>query len=275
MARMATAMYLSNTETYDLWSAAKRQWRVMHAVMLRNIRIRFFGHGIGYLFKIGWPLTHLVILVTLFSLTGRAAPYGDSPALFFATGTIPYITFAYLSRFMMLYVILNRALLGFPEVKILDVLLASALLETLSACCVVILFLIIAWFAGIDPMPRDIVQASLAFGASILLGFGAGLLNGVISLAIPAWFTGFTLILILLWGSAGVVFVPDALPAIIREPLSYQPLLQLTEWMRSAYYEGYGAIILDRTYVIGFGIAMVFLGLLFERLTRGHMLALR
>ena len=268
-------MYLSNSDTYDLWSAAKRQWRVLHAVMLRNIRVRFFGHGIGYLFKIGWPLTHLVILVTLFSLTGRAAPYGDSPALFFATGTIPYITFAYLSRFMMLYVILNRQLLGFPEVKILDILIGSALLEILSACFVVIVFLIIAWFAGIDPMPRDIVQASLAFGASILLGFGAGLLNGVIALAIPAWFTGFTLILMLIWASSGVVFVPDALPAIIREPLAYQPVMQTTEWMRSAYYEGYGGLVLNRTYVFGFGITMIVLGLLFERLTRGHMLAMR
>ena len=264
---MATAMYLSNTEGYDLWSAAKRQWRVMHAVMLRNIRIRFFGHGIGYLFKIGWPPTHLLILVALFSLTGRTAPYGDSPALFFATGTIPYITFAYLSRFMMLYVILNRALLGFPEVKILDILIASALLEALSACCVVILFLIIAWFVGIDAMPRDILQASLAFGASILLGFGAGLLNGVIALAFPAWFTGFTLILMLVWGSSGVVFVPDALPAIIREPLAYQPVLQTTEWMRSAYYEGYGDAVLSRTYVLGFGLVMILLGLLFERLS--------
>lgn len=268
-------MNLSSLESYDLWSAVKRQWRVLYAVMLRNIRIRFFGHGIGYLVKIGWPLTHLVILVTVFSIAGRAVPYGDSAVLFFATGTIPYITFAYLSRFMMLYVIANRSLLGFPEIKILDILLASALLEILSACCVVIVFLILAWLAGIDAMPRDIVQASLAFGASILLGFGAGLLNGVIALAMPAWFTGFTLILMLIWASSGVVFVPDSLPAIIREPLSYQPVLQTTEWMRSAYYEGYGGLVLDRTYVIGFALTMVFLGLLIERLTRGHMLALR
>jgi capsular polysaccharide transport system permease protein len=243
-------MYLSNADSFDAWSAARRQRRVLFALMLRNIRIRFFGHGFGYLLKIAWPLTHLVILVALFSLTGRAAPYGDSPALFFATGTIPYITFAYLARFMMLYVMMNRVLLHFPEVKILDVLFASALLEILSASSVVIVFIILAWFA-------------------------AGLLNGVIALAIPSWFTGFSLILILVWATSGVMYVPDALPAIIREPLAYQPVLQTTEWMRSAYYEGYGNELLNRGYVIGFALVLIFLGLVIERATRGHMLSIR
>src|SRR5262249_26131909 len=145
----------------------------------------------------------------------------------------------------------------------------------LSAGAVVIVFVIIAWFAGIDVWPRDVVQAAFAFGASALLGVGAGLLNGVIALAAPIWMTVYALFLMVIWASSGIIFVPDALPAFLREPLSYQPVLQATEWMRSAYYEGYGDQVLDRGYVISFGIVMIFLGLLLERATRGHMLAVR
>jgi capsular polysaccharide transport system permease protein len=83
------------------------------------------------------------------------------------------------------------------------------------------------------------------------------------------------LVYILLWLSAGIIFVPDALPAQIRDIAAYQPALQLVEWMRSAYYEGYGSMVLDRGYVIGFGVMTVFLGLLLERAMRGHLLALR
>jgi capsular polysaccharide transport system permease protein len=266
---------MSHTEAFDLSSAIKRQRRVIFAVMLRNLRLRFFGHGIGYLVKIAWPLSHMLILVILFTVTGRAAPYGNSPALFIATGVIPYITFAYLSRFMMIYVGMNRTLLNFPEVKILDILFASAILEILSASSVIIVFIILGWFVGIDVWPQHIVQAAYAFGASILLGFGAGLLNGVIGLAVPSWMTGYSLILIIVWTSSGVIFVPDVLPTVIRDALAYQPILQTTEWMRSAYYEGYGSQVLDRTYVISFGIVMIFLGLVLERATRGHLLALR
>ncbi len=268
-------MYVSNTETFDLRSAAKRQWRVIFALMLRNIRVRFFGHGIGYLVKIAWPLSHMLILVVLFSIAGRAAPYGDSPALFFATGIIPYITFAYISRFMMIYSALNRPLLSFPEVRVLDLLMASALLEILSASSVVIVFIILLWFAGIDVWPRDIVQASFAFGAAILLGLGFGLFNGVIGLAVPSWITGYSLILMVVWATSGVIYVPDALPAVIRDALSYQPVLQTTEWMRSAYYEGYGDQLLSRAYVISFSVILIFAGYLLERLTRGHLLAQR
>ena len=105
-------------------------------------------------------------------------------------------------------------MLAFPEVKVLDMLFAARLLEIMSACCVVIIFLIIAWFVGIDAMPRDIVQASYALGAAILLGLGFGLFNGVIALAFPPWITGYHWwLIILLLISAGIIFVPDALPA--------------------------------------------------------------
>jgi capsular polysaccharide transport system permease protein len=45
--------------------------------------------------------------------------------------------------------------------------------------------------------------------------------------------------------------------------------------MRSAYYEGYGGLVLDRGYVIGFGVATVFFGLALERMMRGYVLAKR
>jgi capsular polysaccharide transport system permease protein len=275
VAKANTAMQLTNSESFDLWSAVKRQRRVLFALMLRNIRTRFLGHGLGYLIAIAWPLSHIVILVAIYGFVGRAAPYGDSIILFVGTGVVPFMTFGYLARFMMLSVIKARPLLAFPEVKVLDVLLASALLEILAASCVTIVLIILAWFIGIDVLPRDIVQASYAFGAAILLGLGFGLLNGVIALAAPMWMTGFALVYILLWATAGVLFVPDSLPEFLREVLAYHPLLQVIEWMRSAYYEGYGNLLLDRSYAVGFGVLTVFLGLLFERAMRGYVLAKR
>jgi len=269
------AVYLSNIEAFDLRSAAARQRRVLSALMLRNVRTRFFGHGLGYLMYIAWPLSHILIIVAMFVVAGRTAPYGDSVALFIATGALPFMIFSYLSRFMMISVFMTRPLLAFPEVKIFDVLLASALLETLAGCCVTITLIVIGWFAGIDVMPTDIVQASYALGAALLLGLGFGLLNGVIALAFPFWITIYSLSIIAFWMSAGIFFVPDALPETFRNALAWHPVLQTTEWMRSAYYEGYGGLVLDRSYTISVGLGALFLGLLLERAMRGHLLALK
>lgn len=243
--------------------------------MLRNVRTRFFGSGLGYLIAIAWPLSHILIIVAIFSVSGRAPPYGSSIALFIATGTVPFMIVSYLSRFMMIAVIYARPLLAFPEVKVLDILLASALLEVLAATFVTIVLIVIAWFAGIDFVPRDIVQAAYAFGAAILLGLGFGILNGVIALAIPLWFTAYMLATIVFWVTAGVVFVPDTLPERLREILAYHPILQVIEWMRAAYYEGYGGLVLDRSYAIGVSIGMIFLGFFLERIMRGYLLAHR
>ena len=207
-----------------------------------------------------------------FYFRGRATPYGDSTALFLATGVVPFLTFSYVTRMMMILLVQKRPLLAFPEVKVLDMLFASALLEIMSSFCLVLCVLIIAWFVGIDAMPRNIIQASYALGAAILLGLGFGLFNGVIALAFPAWFTGFTLLTIVLYITSGIYFVPDALPAIARDALAYQPTVQLVEWMRAAYYDGYGGLVLDRGYVIGFGVVTLFLGLLLERAMRGTFL---
>jgi len=227
------------------------------------------------LVAVAWPLTHILVVVAIYAGLGRAAPYGDSTVLFVATGVVPFQIFNYLARFMMLSVIKNRPLLAFPEVRVLDMLFASALLEILAAACVTIFLIILAWPVGIDVFPRDIVQTAYAFGAAILLGLGFGMLNGVIALAVPMWFTGYALVTILLWGSAGIIFVPDALPDRLREALAYQPVLQVIEWTRSAYYEGYGDLVLNRFYPIAVGLGTLFLGLLLERAMRGYVLAHR
>jgi capsular polysaccharide transport system permease protein len=266
---------LSNTETYDLGAAAARQRRVLYALMLRNIRTRFFGNGLGYLVAIAWPLSHILILVSIYTLMGRAPPYGDSTALFIATGVVPFQIFNYLARFMMIAVTRNRPLLAFPEVKVLDILFASALLEILAAACVTVVFFVLAWFVGIDIMPKEIVQAAYAFVATVLLGLGFGLFNGIITLAFPGWFTAYTLFTIVLWVTAGILFVPDALPKTLREVVAYHPVLQVIEWTRSAYYEGYGDLVLDRPYIIGYICVTIFLGLLLERAMRGYVLAYR
>ena len=54
-------MYLSGLESNDLWSAARRQRRVLFALMLRNIRTKFFGNGLGSLVAVAWPLSHITL----------------------------------------------------------------------------------------------------------------------------------------------------------------------------------------------------------------------
>jgi capsular polysaccharide transport system permease protein len=247
------------------------QGRVLHALMLRDIHTRF-GSAFGFLLVIAWPLTHIVALVAINVLAGRVAPYGDNAALWFATGIVPFMCFSYMSRFTMMGIALNKPLLSFPAITITDILFARALVELLNASLVIIIVAIIFYFLGIDFAPANTQQAAYAILASILLGLGFGVINGIVAAMIPFWITVYNLSMIVMWIGSGVLFVPDALPAQLRDALALQPWLQIVEWMRSAYFEGYGVEILNKSYVLAWGGATLFLGLAFERVFRGRML---
>ena len=91
-------MYYSLDVSHGLRASVARQYRVILAIMLRNIRTRFFGHGFGFLVGIAWPVVHTAIVIALFSIGNRAAPAGDSVVLFVGIGSIQFMTFSYLSR---------------------------------------------------------------------------------------------------------------------------------------------------------------------------------
>ena len=251
----------------------KAQGRVIGALILRDIKTRFFGNALGFVVTILWPLTHCFSILLVNTVAGRAAPYGDSAVLWFASGTIPFVAFSYMSRFIMIGIIMNKTLLAFPVVKVTDILFARAIVEVISAACVIILTVIIISFMGVDWFPSNLTQACFAIGTALLLGFGWGTVNAIVAAAVPGWMFGFILFQVLMWVVSGVVFNVDGLPAVARYWLSFNPVLQCVEWLRSAYYEGVGVEVLDKPYVIGFALTCTALGLGLERLVRGKIMS--
>jgi capsular polysaccharide transport system permease protein len=250
----------------------KVQGRVIVTLMLRGMRSRFLGHGLGFVVaSIGWPLVHMIALLAIYSLAKRAAPFGDSMILFGATGVVPFMTFSYISRWTMWGVIIDRPLLSFPVVKPVDLLLARVLLEVMGSFTSVLTLIVLLWSVGVDFVPRDPVQAAYAYGAAILLGAGMGLMNTVIASAFRGWTVGYSLFVIAAYAGSGILFVPDALPRFASYYLSFNPILQAVGWMRSAYYPGYGSVTLDKGYLVAFGLCLVFFGFLLERMLRGRM----
>ncbi len=247
--------------------------RVLVALIIRDVQTRFFGTALGFIIAIMWPVSHIFIVLFINSALGRPTPYGDSAPLFFATGLVPFMCFNYMSRFTAMGLWLNKPLLGFPIVKVGDVLIARAILEVLNAAVVVIVTILILTAIGVHVWPPRPIQAMYALLACGALGLGYGIVNGVITGMFPFWFTAFSLTQILLWIASGVIMVPDELPETARYWLSYNPILVGVEWMRSAYYEGYGLNeLLDKPYMLGFAAVTIFVGLVMERMMRGAIL---
>ena len=256
----------------NFYIAVRNYRRALGALILRDIKTRFFGSSWGFLIAIAWPLTHIALLLVLNTIAGRLPPYGDSAALWFATGIVPFMAFSYMSRFIMLGLVLNRPLLIFPTIKLTDILLARAIVEVLSAGIVILILIIYFALEGVDFVPYDIVGAYRALGAAMLLGVGFGFVNAVIAQAAVFWATGYSLFMIFLWMASGILFIPDNLPELARDILYYNPVLQVVSATRAAFYEGYASLTLDYGYLFASAFVSLFLGLLLARFARGRLL---
>jgi capsular polysaccharide transport system permease protein len=247
--------------------------RVVFALMLRDVRTRFFGNALGFVaLSVLWPLCHIIVLLVIYTYMGRTAPVGDSLVLFFSTGLLPFMTFSYMSRWIMLGLLLNKPLLAFPVVCVTDILLSRALLEVIGSLLMAVSLCIILFFLEVDFVPYDIPQAFYAWGAVLLFGLGMGMINSVLAMAFSGWMYGYFLIVITLYACSGIIFVPDVVPDPYRTWLSFNPVLHAVTWMRSAFYPGYGVIVLDKSYLLSWCLWTIFAGFLVERAIRGRLM---
>lgn len=245
-------------------------WRVLLALILRDIRTRW-GSSPAYVITFLFPLVHILVLVGLWVAIGRVSPYGESNILWFSVSMIPFIAFSYVSRFLIVHVIHNKPVLSFPIFKITDILFSGFVLEILNIFVVIFVVCGALWLLDVEFWPYDIRQAVLAIAAAIFLGLGAGIFNALIGVIFPMWVTGYFLLIIVIWMTSGVLFVPSAMPEQIIQLLYYQPVVHLVEWMREAYYPGYSSAVLDKTFVVGYAMSLVGAGLAIERFARGRI----
>ena len=253
-------------------TALKRQQQVLFALMLHDIKSRFFGNGLGYIATILWPASHMAVVILAFVFTGRKAVYGHSALLFAATGVTPYIAWSYISRFMILSVVQNKSFMSYPSIKPLDIMFARAFLEVVSIYIITVLLVVVLVVFQAPYVPIDISTSMMGLLSAVLLGIGFGTLNSVISMMLPLWGIVYILILIVGWLTAGLAIDIEALPKQLGDLLAWNPLLHSVEWVRLGYYPDFPAYHLSKSYVLFCGAGSFVLGLVAERALRRFLL---
>jgi len=254
-------------------NALRQKIHVMHAVIMRDIRSRFFNHGLGFLIVPLFPVTHIIVLLVLYSVVNRQSAFGDDLRLFFATGLMPALTFMYLSRFMSLSLMANKSMMAFPVVRLLDIVLARAFLEFIGMVFAVLIMLVFLLSLGSDPIPRDPSEALLALFFTVILALGFGIIASVISAIAPVFAMIYGLSMIVFYLSSGAPVYLHAFPEQVLYACSWNPVFHAVEWIRTAYYLGYPDQFLDKKYMIGWALGSVAVGLLLERILRPQVLA--
>ena len=248
--------------------------RIIGAVLIQDMRSRFGQSHIGYLVAIAWPLSHIGVITLAYLLRVAVAPVGDSPTMFIGTGVVPYILCLYPARVLATVIPQNRQLLNIPLIQPFHLIFGRCILETLNAVIVLALFMSVVSLFDIDILPADTAEAAKAIGATVFLGIGLGVLNVVMCALVGQFFLiFFILVMVALYIFAGVYMPPTAMPENLREYMTYNPLLHLVEWLRSAYYTSYDAELINKSLILWVGGISLTLGLIGERFLRGKFLS--
>jgi capsular polysaccharide transport system permease protein len=257
------------TTLSELREALVTQIRVIGALVLRETKTRFGDSKLGYAWAIFEPLVHVAVLSLFYYALNRVSPVGKSVELFFATGYFAFMFYDKTATRVTGAITANKALLHLPVVKNMDVILARAFLELLTGITVFALILVAFHMVGVEgalPInPLQLVGAALVMWC---LGLGVGCINALLNMKFSAWDKLFRLVTRPLYLLSGILFMVERIPPPISTYLLYNPTLHGVEWMRAAFFEGYGVYSLDRGYLITWAVGMLVLGLAVERIMR-------
>jgi capsular polysaccharide transport system permease protein len=252
-----------------------RTGRAIWALTLRSFRSEYGDRQLGLFWAFAEPsISILVITMVMTFARGHAmSPLGGELMPFVTLGALPYFFYSTVESSVRSSVRQNRALLNFPQIKPIDLFIASMLSE-FSALAVVFCALFAAFYGlGIGIIPDEPVRLIPVILVSTSLGFSIGVLNAIIINYYPFWSSIFNVFNRMLFFTSGLFFTAATAPPVMQKWLSYIPLLQLTEWARSAYYASFESKFFSLTYVLGFTSILLFLAFIAERTQRSALIS--
>lgn len=249
------------------------QRNVIGALIMRELHTRYGRDNIGYLWIIAEPMLLAGTVALMHIGSETSGHYGSD------FGVIPFTLTGY-CVFMILRSIVTRAettleankpLLFHRMVTILDMLLARALLESISAVAAMVVLLSGAVALGLaHPPARPLLLLAgvglmswFSFALSMLICTATYFSKAAAKLVHPAVY--------LLLPLSGAFFLLRWIPEPFRTSLSWSPLNQIFEMIHVGQFQSVESSYYDPLYAAGWCAALTVLGLLSLRVLRRHV----
>lgn len=241
------------------------EFRVLHALLMREIITRFGRKNLGVLWLIGEPMIFTLGVATLWTLYGMHHSSAIPIVAFAVTGYSSVLMWRNSANRCGAAVEQNKALLFHRNVRVLDVILMRNLLETGGATCSFIVLGSFFVFIGSMTAPLDSLQ--VIFGWIMLAWFGNGLsmtigaASSMSDVVERLWHpTAY-----LLFPLSGAGFMVDWLPTRLQPWVLILPMVHGTEMMRAGWFGNVVPTHYSVPYMAGANLTLTLLGLFLSR----------
>ena len=244
------------------------QRRILKALVLRELHVRYGRDNIGFLWFIAEPLM-LATVITIVHFSKHMAPkHGISVIPFTIIGYTIYIVFRGIFNKAEGAVEANQPLLHHHMVSIFDFMAVKAVLEVSACFTVMCLLLALAVAAGVASLPYRPLHLFVAFIFMAWYSFGLGLIASAVSYhneTLARLMHPFSYFMIPLSGAWWMIsWLPPAVQAYFR----WWPMALICEQARYGEFREAPDTFLAPGYVTFVCAALLYIGLLLTRRLR-------
>ena len=247
-----------------------RLFRSVTALILREMSTTYGRSPGGYLWMILEPVAGILLLSYVFSLLTRSPSIGQNFPLFFATGILVFQLYTTISNMTANALKYSKSFLAYPAVTFLDALMARIILNTLTQLLVGTIIL-----GGIILIYdlRPILNWPAIFNAlamTLCFAIAVGTLNCYLFAIMPLWERLWAVLNRPLFVLSGILFIPENVPARLRDTYMLLPLPHMTSEMRRGFYATYDAVYVQPAYIYMVSMIVMVIGMIL--LLRNHKL---
>lgn len=244
------------------------QGRVIMALILREVHTLYGTSRLGYLWAVIQTMFGIAIFWGIREIAGARAPHGMSTLIFLLAGFGVWNIFNDTLIKCLSAVSGNKALLTFPQVTPLDLMLSRAVVVWGTQIFSGGVIMGISAFFGFPPFISDWFGFFFVVFSVPFLGLGCGILCSSLAVFWPTLEKIVPMILRVLFFTSGIFFSVSMFPKSIADILLLNPVMQLIELLRQSLSRGYTAPTYSYFYILSFCAVVVCLGGLLERYAR-------
>lgn len=236
-------------------------FRVVFALILREMSSVYGRSAMGYLWAILEPVAAIALLSFIFSIAFRTPAMGSSFPLFYATGYLPFMFYMGTSMNIATCIRFSKQLLFYPRVTYIDAIFARFLLSFLTHAVV---FCILITGIILIEGTQTILQLQYIFSSFLMaaaFAFGVGVVNCFLFEILPSWVQLWSIATRPLFIISCIFFTPESLPEPFRSYLLYNPLVHIVSEMRRGFYPYYDGVYISHFYVYGLSLTLAMIGL--------------
>lgn len=218
------------------WRGLVIQWRVVGALIIREVYTRFGRESLGFAWIVAEPLVFAIPVLFVWRAVRNPDEHSLSLMPFLWSGYLPMQLFRHLGGRILFFIRANVPLLYHQRVKILDAFFARALLEISSNLAALVVSFAVFYVIGAIDVPRDLPMFYLGYFYMIWWCVAVALIIGALcertDWVQQIWLPYAYLYLMF----SGFFWLADWLPPALRNVALYQPYTQAYEMIRAGVF---------------------------------------